>query len=387
MFGDDDLLKGYERLWQGFLSYHNAEEGWSREYDGIDPGYLSATVSFLSKIYIDKRDDLELEKVIKQSIEMCSFFAYPNGFYAGSLGSRNTLHFYPHGFEIMASEDSLAAAVAEKMLHGLSQGKLVPPEIISDRYVFYRVPEFLQSYLDYGSRPETLPELPGDRVEFFRYFPSAGIAATTQNNQYTIANLAKGGVVKIFDTQMEKLIFNDCGLIAQLNDGRVLTTQWIDPNNSLRVGDGIWEVSGTMNFVPSNKLFSLIKNLIFRSTLLLLGWNARFSHLLKGYIRKTLILGQRNAPVSFRRLIRMENGSLEIIDEVEIRGDISFKSFAIGDEFFVRYVPQSRYFQSQELDVSGEFLNVDELNSLNSTKKMAMKRLVQRDGSVHRQPV
>ena len=32
-----------------FLSYNNSNEGWSKEYDGIDPGYLSATISFLEK--------------------------------------------------------------------------------------------------------------------------------------------------------------------------------------------------------------------------------------------------------------------------------------------------------------------------------------------------
>ena len=51
LLGDDKLLEAYNRLWEGFLSYHNRKEGWSREYDGIDPGYLSATVSFLAKMY------------------------------------------------------------------------------------------------------------------------------------------------------------------------------------------------------------------------------------------------------------------------------------------------------------------------------------------------
>ena len=34
-----------------FKTYHDFEEGWSKEYDGVDPGYLSATISFLGKIY------------------------------------------------------------------------------------------------------------------------------------------------------------------------------------------------------------------------------------------------------------------------------------------------------------------------------------------------
>ncbi|MBM4431412.1 MAG: hypothetical protein FJ026_13875, partial [Chloroflexi bacterium] len=136
LLGDSDLKQGFERLWEGFLRYHNFEEGWSREYDGVDPGYLSATVSFLVKIY-QTNPDPDILEVLRQSVEFCSYFVYPNGFYGGSLGSRNTLHFYPHGFEILAGKIPLAAAVAERMLQALAEGKLVPPEIMSDRYVFY----------------------------------------------------------------------------------------------------------------------------------------------------------------------------------------------------------------------------------------------------------
>ena len=145
---DEELRKRFQKLWTGFLKYHNSSEGWSLEYDGVDPGYLSATVSFLSKIY-QTNPDPEIFKVIEQSIKFCSYFTYPNGFYGGSTGSRNTLHFYPHGFEIMTDVINIAGSVADKMLEGLSTDKLVPPEIMSDRYVVYRVPEYLQSYLDY----------------------------------------------------------------------------------------------------------------------------------------------------------------------------------------------------------------------------------------------
>ena len=99
------LKDGFERLLQGFLSYHNAEEGWSREYDGVDPGYLSAPVSFFAKIY-QSNPDPNIFEVLQQSVEFCIYFVYPNGFYAGSLGSRNTLHFYPYGFEILADQIS-----------------------------------------------------------------------------------------------------------------------------------------------------------------------------------------------------------------------------------------------------------------------------------------
>src|SRR5262245_22921033 len=68
LLGDADLKEGYDRLWKGFLTYHNSEEGWSREYDGVDPGYLSATVSFFGKIY-QVNPDPAILKVLKESVE------------------------------------------------------------------------------------------------------------------------------------------------------------------------------------------------------------------------------------------------------------------------------------------------------------------------------
>ena len=367
LFGDAEMKKGFEKLWQGFLNYHNSDEGWSREYDGVDPGYLSATVSFLSKIYQTNPDPYILN-VMRQSAEFCSYFVYPNGFYAGSIGSRNTLHFYPHGFEVLADELPLAAGVAEKMLVALSEDKLVPPEIISDRYVFYRVPEFLQAYLDYKPRQSKLPLLPYELPSFTRYFPKSRIFISTYHQNYIIANLAKGGVVKVFNRQNGKLILNDCGLIGQLEDGTVVTSQWIDPKYNCKIYDDGWEVTGNFHAVPSNKLFTPFKNIIFRIALVMLGWNPTFSHMLKGQIRRSLILGQRTVPVRFCRRFTFNNGKIKLTDELKLQQRVRFKSLSIGDEFFVRYVPQSRYFQKQELGISCSIINESNLSKFNKDK-------------------
>ncbi len=368
------LKKRFDALWRGFLSYHHQAEGWSREYDGIDPGYLSATVSFLAKIY-QSNPDPAIRDVLAQSIGMSSYFVYPNGFYAGSLGSRNTLHFYPHGYEIMASEIPEAAAIAHAMLTGLSEDKLVPPEIISDRYVVYRVPEFLQAYLDYTERPETLPPLPYQRPPFTRYFPGARIFVANTQTQYTIANLAKGGVLKTFAQEDGQLVANDCGVLGQLQDGDLVTTQWVDPTFLCHADDQGWEVSGLLQKVPSQKLFTPLKQIAFRGALLMLGWSPPLAHWLKGRIRRTLILGQRPVGARFWRSFSLAEGTLT--DEIKLLdAALQFQKLSVGDEFFVRYVPQSRYFQSQELNVAGYTLNTEELKTLNAQRSITIRRRV-----------
>ena len=366
LLGDERLKDGFEKVWKDFLTYHQAE-GWSVEYDGIDPGYLSATVSFLAKIYQVNPDPRILE-VIRASAEMCSYFAYPNRFYAGSMGSRNTLHFYCHGFEVVADEVPIAGAVSEHLLRGLSEDKLVPPSIISDRYLVYRVPEFLLAYLDYKPKGE-LPALPFEREPEVNYFPGARVYAKNERGYYALANLAKGGVLKVFDKAKDgELALNDCGVLGQAEGGRTFTSQWIDPGYAVTQSETALEVSGSCQWVPSHRVFNLTKNLAFRGTLLLTGWSPRLSHLLKGRIRKTLMLGQRPAPVSFRRRVAFSAEGLEVVDEVRLTGDLKVTSLRFGDEFFVRYVPQSRYFQSQELGVSGTVLGDAELASLNETR-------------------
>ncbi|MDO8750879.1 MAG: hypothetical protein Q7K03_07025 [Dehalococcoidia bacterium] len=375
ILGDADLKAGFQGLLQGFLKLHNAEEGWSREYDGVDPGYLSATVSFLSKIYQTNPDPKILE-VLRQSVEFCSYFAYPNGFYGGSMGSRNTMHFYPHGFEIMAGQVPMAASVAEHMLKALSEGKLVPPEIMADRYLFYRVPELLQAYLDYSARPAALPLLPYQREPGTRYFPAARVYTATLPGHYVVANLAKGGVVKVFDKATGRLILNDCGVIGKLDNGKVVTTQWVDPTYECQTDDTGWQVSGHLNIVPSNKLFSPLKMIIFRAVLIALGWSPRLSHFMKGSIRKSLMLGNRPAPVAFRRSFRFDGDGVTLEDEIRLEGNVKFQSLSIGDEFFVRYVPQSRYFQSQELEVKGTPFDSGQLAKLNRERHITIGQRV-----------
>jgi hypothetical protein len=141
------------------------------------------------------------------------------------------------------------------------------------------------------------------------------------------------------------------------------------PNFTVTHTETLLEVSGSCQWVPSHKVFNLTKNLAFRSVLLLTGWSPRLSHLLKGQIRKTLMLGQRPAPVSFKRRVVFEGGRVTVTDQLELTGTVEVTSLSFGDEFFVRYVPQSRYFQSQELGVSGVSLTESEVATLNQTRR------------------
>ena len=375
LLGDEALRQAYERLWQGFLRDYQHAEGWSLEYDGVDPGYLSATISFLGKIYQRHPTD-EMRDVLRRAVEFASYFVYPNGYYAGSMGSRQTLHFYPHGFEILAPEMGLAAAVAESMLRGLAEGALVPPEIMADRYFLYRIPEFLQAYLDYTPCPNHLPPLPYQREPFRVYFPGAKVFAARTEDHYLLVNLAKGGVVKFFDVEAERLLYNDCGILGQLEDGTVVSSQWIDENYQVTVQDEELAIEGYLNKMPSAKVFTPFKTILFRAALVVVGWSSRFSHFLKGTIRRVLMLGSRPVPARFRRRIRLEGETLIVEDEIALEKALRFRSLSVGGEFFVRYVPQSRYFQRPELEIAAHALELHLLKQLSEQERITIVRVV-----------
>jgi hypothetical protein len=374
LFDDSVLKRGYKKLWEGFLRFQT-DEGWAVEADGIDPGYLTATVSFLAKLY-HKNHDPEILGTLQRSIEMCSYFVYPDGSYGGSIGSRDTMHFYPHGFELMGKEIPISGSVAEVMLRALSEGKLVPPKIMSDRYVAFRVPEYLLAYLDYFSNLLEFPDVPYHRKPFMQFFSESKVYVKNTDYYYHVANLAKGGVIKIFDKKEEKLIYNDCGLIGCLDNGELITSQWTDNNRTIKSEEKGWEVSGRLYMVPSMAVFDLLKNLVFRSVLLFAKFSTRFSHLLSKKIRKKLMISYKEVPIFYRRSVSFDKREIVIKDRIETEGPLKIKKFSIGGEFTVRYVPQSRFFQPYELYITDQSLTEDELAELNSKGTKEFIRII-----------
>jgi hypothetical protein len=401
-----ELWDGYQAKLDEFYTYCDPE-GWCLEYDGADPGYLSATVSFLGKIWKHRgqyervASDAKMLDVMTRAVEFCSYFVYPNGHYAGTVGSRQTLHFYPHGFELLAPEIPLAGAVADAMLAGLRDGALVPPTIQGDRYYQYRVPEFLLSYVDYGERPYRTdaerPRLPHEDEPFERWFPNAKIMAAKTSRTYVVVNAAKGGVVKYFDLQSRKLVFNDCGFLVRLKNGRVVTSQWIDPDYKIEYKEGTLIIEGNAHHV-AGKLFTPAKFILFRLFMLAFGWNASVAYQIKGLIRRLLMTRAKSEPVAFTRIVTWKDEPIghilktpAIHVSTSIRTQKVVSDLFLGDELPLRYVPQSRYFQPQELDVDGWRATPEAIDIINRDGELRLtlaysldagKQPVQPDGPI-----
>lgn len=369
LLGEKELLSALKQKLDVFFSYCH-DEGWCLEYDGADPGYLSATVSFIAKTR-QRYDDERFLPFLKKWVEFSSYFVYPNGHYAGTIGSRQTLHFYPHGYELLAREIPLAAYIADRMLEGLRDGALVPPEIQGERYFVYRIPELLLSYIDYGDRPTTPPPLPYEGPSFRRYFPGARILVQKTANSYTVVNAAKGGVIKHFELPDGALKINNCGIIGRLANGVMFTSQWIDEEHRVEETPSSITIRGRCHKAPT-KTFTPWKFIAFRIFMLLFGWHERLAYHLKGLIRTVLMTGKKPLPLRFERRIRFLKDEIEIATQIWLERSVQVAGLQVGDEFPARYVPQSRYFQPQELEVRGRLLSPKELERLNATRSLTV---------------
>ncbi|MCU0692211.1 MAG: hypothetical protein MUF54_12500, partial [Polyangiaceae bacterium] len=128
------------------LSWQN-DEGWLTEYEGADPGYHSVSITLLAKLY-QKSSDSSLLEPLRRAIEFAAYFMHPDGSYAGEYGSRNTYHFYPHGFEVMAPHSQTAARVAQTYLQSAMPDRTRYFND-DDRMCAHYVYDWMMAWLDY----------------------------------------------------------------------------------------------------------------------------------------------------------------------------------------------------------------------------------------------
>jgi hypothetical protein len=155
----------------------------------------------------------------------------------------------------------------------------------------------------------------------------------------------------------------------------VATSAWTDPDYRVRIEGDAVEISGHLHRVV-HKTFTPWKLLLFRLFMLAFGWHTGAAYRIKGWIRKLLMLRSSTVPVEFRRSIEFGPDECVVTDEIKLGSGVEVAKAKLGDEFAPRYVPQSRYFQLQELDVTGAYLTKQDLETLNGRRSLRILRRV-----------
>jgi hypothetical protein len=338
-------------------------EGWFQEYEGADPGYHTFTIDYLAK-YHALTGDAAVVEPLRRAVEFASHFVHPDGSYGGEYGSRNTCHFYPHGFELLAAIEPLAGQMADAFLVGMARGRR--GYLDDDRLLCHYVYNYLQAYLDHD--PEARQGSLDDRPPYERYWPEAQMVVRKTARYHAVANLAKGGVIKVFDRG--GCILSDTGPIGRMRDGQVVVTHLVDPTHRIeRKGDGDYEVTGFFSRRRAN-LPTPFRHIVLRLFMLTIGrWAA---NLVRRALQKILITGKTHTAIHFRRRIHFESRFVEIEDEIELPPGAELTDLALASDATSIYVANSNAYQASVLNPWVDL--GDRLEALNRERRLVLRR-------------
>lgn len=356
--GDRAYLRAAGERLQLVLSWQSSE-GWFEEYGGADPGYQTVTIDSLAKLQRETGDgqlDVQFDGPLRKAVEFARLFVHPDSSYGGEYGSRGTFHFYPHGFELLARENSAAADLADGFLESLATGKHAAFD--DDRMFAHRLANMIEAYLDWSSeRPAAAGN---DAPITTRFLPHAGLLVHRDAESYTIVSAARGGVFKRFVSGEPPL--TDTGLIVETADGRQAVSQIHD-----RLRDAAWqtaalEVSGKLHWIR-HETATPLKQAAFHLLMCLFGKSCRT--LVRRLLQRRLITGQRTSPISHTRRIEFRaEGDCRVTDCIELCDQsLSIRRMAFTSDLQATYVAAANVYQESVLrpwtDL-GDY--VDELN-------------------------
>jgi hypothetical protein len=213
--------------------------------------------------------------------------------------------------------------------------------------------DFLQSWEDRTS--ERPPPIKESRKEPQTIWLKGAQMVISRNGQewqkkgglHVVANLSKGGVLKVFDAQGP--IASDTGVIGELDDGTVVVSHLVQLDNEIQ-GDiknshgGIWRVQGTLCKRRKNQM-SVLKSLLLRLWCLLIG---RFNaNLTRSLVQKIAITGKPKTNYDFEREIEVLSDRVRVTDRLS--RDTPFRRLSVGSDATSIYVANSLTYQESRL--------------------------------------
>lgn len=344
---------GTRRL-ENVLGWQDPQEGWFAEYEGCDPGYLTLTISVLAWLH-ELRPSPALWEALRRATEFAAHFIHPDGTFGGEYGSRNTLNYFPHGFELVGRRLPLALELNDRFLCGLADG--LGPCYADDHILGHHAWNYLLAWRDFVPGPRSAPKpLPGGRF----HFPRAGLLVDRTAEEGTLCvALNKGGVFKLFqgekcavsDTQTSVLWREDGGG----NTARNAVAHLVDRYEVEATGADRLVVAGRLGWAKSK---GMTPTRLVALRLLMLGGGRLFPDLVRRLLQRALITGKQPAPLTFRREFTREPGRGWTVRDTLTCADWSrVAAVGLGGDQTSIYVVMSRTFQWSQL---GPWLDLTE---------------------------
>jgi hypothetical protein len=348
----DEKFERRSRYFLGKILDHQSEEGWYDEYGGADPGYQTHGSFYLVR-YWQLAGDNHLAESLRRSMSFLAHFIHPDGSLGGEYASRNTQTYYPAVFEMFCGQDPAASWIAETMRPSLLNAAAAGLDCVDAYNYFPFLNNFVFAYLASAQRGRTRvsPEEPSSGTGLV-WFPQAGLARVRRNRYDAYIGTKKGGVIKVFDRFLRKLVYSDCGYVGRLHGGKLFSSQHQDHDWAVKVRPDWIAIEGTFCETSRPRLspFTFIGFRLFTVTLGRLPGLARW---LKRILVKVLIYRKRTLNIRFKRTVDFKDMSLTVRDHLSGRDGKRVEELHWGEVFTAIHMGSSRYFIANELNRSG----------------------------------
>ncbi|ACK70972.1 conserved hypothetical protein [Gloeothece citriformis PCC 7424] len=351
-----------EQRLEQVLSWQNPE-GWFQEYEGCDPGYHTLTISCLARIY-EFNPHNRLKDAIAKAVILASHFIHPDGSYGGEYTSRNTYNFFPHGFELVGKWLPEALNINDQFLKGMAKG--LAPCYADDHIIGHHTWNYLLAWRDFAPVRPPLKPRPQGRFRL----SEGGILIDRRGNTELYLALNKGGVFKLF--RDGELRASDTQFSLEVQDGKKLknaVAHLVSQRYKIEVEEDIITISGSLGWAKQKQMTTL--NLMILR-IVMYSFGRFFPNLIRKLLQKILITGKKNAPFSFLRQLRWENGHWKVIDELNAESWEQVVSAGIGCDQTSIYVVMSRTFQRGQLRQWLEL--TDKIKPLKTGEKLILER-------------
>ncbi|MDP6843841.1 MAG: hypothetical protein QGH73_19390 [Rhodospirillales bacterium] len=371
MTNDSELEKTAAKHRDELLSWQS-EEGWFPEYDGFDLGYHSFTFTFLGYLRQLTGDDL-LTGPLARAADLTADLMGADGSFGGETGSRNSFHFLPHGYELLAPELGSARFAADRFLAAMSAGNR---GYLEDNRTFCHYQyNFLQAWRDFADR-ENCPDW--EPAPGIQNYDDAGLIRIRGGRLHTLISTRKGGIVKASDRM--GAVASDTGIILKDNAGKLAAPAVngaddvkIETSESgattVRVQTDFAYISNSMSPTPG-------RFIVFRVLNLTLGrW---FPNLLRGLLLKLLVKPASRLPLGLMRTIKIADDEIQVTDHIQSRANGSkFTALMASTDLTTLYTASSNPWHPTRRFAWTD--HTDRIGELNETGSVEISRTWRRE--------
>ncbi|MBF0304112.1 MAG: hypothetical protein HQL41_00475 [Alphaproteobacteria bacterium] len=334
---------------QRLLSWQSPE-GWFAEYEGCDPGYLTLTVSLLARI-AKMAPGAGLDAALDRAARFAAQFSHPDGTYGGEYGSRNTLNFFPHGFELTGRANPDLLAVNDRFLQALHEGRA--PCHDDDHILGHHAWNVLLAWRDWvPQRPAPTPHPEGRH-----WFPQAGLLIDRRGGTELYAAPGKGCVFKLF--RDGRLVWSDTQVSLRLAERTAVAHMM--GGSTVEIEDDAVKASGEMCWAKA-ALMTPARMVALRLLMMTLG---RLSpNLVRRLLQRLLIVGRRPAPFTFTRRLCWRDGGWVVEDAIRGGPWSAVTAAGIGGHQTSIHVVMSRVWAAEQMqpwvDLTPEAARLDD---------------------------